>query len=288
MPPTTGLPSARRKLQRAQQHLDEFKAEVSAFEASEALSYKVEWKPEDESATEVACSYIFTRADEAPEILSTIIGDVLTNLRAALDHSVFDHAKTQLSAEKGRDLTSEEEARISFPIAKKQSSLKACRNNFTPVVYQYIETLHDFTLGWQSPVSTVSHLDLLRRFVNVDKHRAIVPSNFADLHVDGTVQINYIRPIDSRHEYSHGTAEVGREFLKIWFEKVVPLEGISREDLISDISIRFPVILEVPDEPSARRLHTNPTTRRPSAVEMLQGMYDAVGEVLDELQRLGV
>ncbi|MBF6325893.1 hypothetical protein [Nocardia cyriacigeorgica] len=279
MTATVGMASARHKLERARQHAEAFKAELDAYTNADPLCYTREWRPEDESEDEIACSFVMTKSDDAPESLPLITGDCLTNLRAALDHAVFEHARSTYSTFLHRPLTNDEERNLYFPLATKRSNLKNADVYLSPAVFEYVQTLHDFHMDWRSTDDTVRHLALLRRFVNYDKHRAVVPVNVVDAHVSGKFDSQYLRYLDERAEVRSGPLEVGTTFLTLWFEKVQPRGDLSPENLISGFEIQFPLVFRVPGDADSDPVDAGPT---------LHGMCDAVESVLARLDALGV
>lgn len=258
---------------------------MAAFEATEPLQYEVQWRQEDESATLIACSVVMTKSDDVPDTLPTIIGDCLTNLRAALDHAVFEHARTTMSRELGRETTEGEERNLYFPLAKTKRGLDKAKGYLAPSIYDYIASLHDFDDDWRSSKPVAQHLALLRIFVNHDKHRAVVPANQADMHLKAKTSEDQLKYLGG--QFVSGEATVGEVFLTLQFQKIRPLSDVPRDQLLRELTIKFPTMLRVPGESKPDGLQIDQVPP-PTAVERLQGMCDAVCQVLDELERLGV
>jgi hypothetical protein len=83
--------SALAKYARAQKHLAELRAaidEAHAADLSNELSYRVDYPYGDDDPRAVVTLRLELRS---PTEWSLIMGDILTNLRAALDHVVYGH-----------------------------------------------------------------------------------------------------------------------------------------------------------------------------------------------------
>src|SRR5436305_1929257 len=80
----TRLESWRLKVERAEKHFKELEAEIRAFLASNP--YEVAAK-HDANVSEVV--YYVAAARDTPAVLPGICGDVLANLRGALDHLAY-------------------------------------------------------------------------------------------------------------------------------------------------------------------------------------------------------
>lgn len=102
-----------------------------------------------------------------PERWSVLMGDVLTNLRAALDHA-FWQAVIQHSGLPAQP------HRVTFPIASTEQRFKAQRKELAPLVnsevWEVIKALQPFHGG---DLAHTAPLEVLRWLSNVDKHRAV-------------------------------------------------------------------------------------------------------------------
>lgn len=101
------LASAGLKMVRAQEHLETLGREVSRFKDSRP--YQV--IHEDDPATGERLIHAVPLRDPDPE-LSLVLGDLVQNLSAALDHAVFGLSV----AEAGRRLSRREEQSVGFPV----------------------------------------------------------------------------------------------------------------------------------------------------------------------------
>jgi hypothetical protein len=100
------------KLRRAHTHRKTLEKLIDEFEASQPYTLTPE---PGERPNEVA--YRLSIRREAPAEISTVVGDVLHNLRSALDSLAHELAVQS----KGQALTEEEEFRTSFPWCKHPS-----------------------------------------------------------------------------------------------------------------------------------------------------------------------
>jgi hypothetical protein len=95
------------KLERAREHIAALELEVNRF--LDGGGYRIESEPGGPHET----VYRLRLARPIPSRISAIIGDVLHNLRSALDSVGFELARQHV----GRDLTKEEEKAAGFPVS---------------------------------------------------------------------------------------------------------------------------------------------------------------------------
>jgi len=103
------MDNAYAKLVRAQEHLAELQTAVNAHreqDLSDELSARADDHPTDPALANVTISLKL----EAPLRWSLIMGDILTNLRAALDHAVYGHA------DRRQQLNSAQRKVLKYPI----------------------------------------------------------------------------------------------------------------------------------------------------------------------------
>ncbi|TDP29782.1 hypothetical protein [Nocardia ignorata] len=287
---TTGIASARVKLKRAKHHITSVMADVEAFEQSDPHGIKADWLSAEETPTELVYAISITKWGEPNADLPAKLGDCFTNLRAALDHSVYGHACTTLASNKKRALTDTERRNLYFPLARTQKSLDASAKFLAPKVHSFVVSIHDLEKDWQSTDPKIRHLALLREFVNYDKHEAVIPG-MADLHVSGITTQNCVEFIANRVQYNNGKVEIGRPILRLPFRKLREIADAERQNLLTGLTVKFPLVLRLPNYVPETNLHVGePLTipREPPLTETLQGMYEAVESVIDELERLGL
>lgn len=168
--PTIGLmESAFAKLSRAKVHRDQLDADVKAFRAREPH----EWKPEvSDHLFEPSLAVVKFRVrikEETPSTWGLIVGDILTNLRAALDHAVYGHAAGRQA------LTAKQEKELNYPIIPIATDWPNRRNQLAPFIDPSVLNVIEQSQPFQSTqVPPDWHsLALLNGLVNRDKHRAV-------------------------------------------------------------------------------------------------------------------
>lgn len=191
--------SAFAKLERAKKHLAELRSSVDEFRAadlSNELSYEVAYPFGDADPRAVVTLRLELRA---PSEWSLIMGDILTNLRAALDHAVYEHATSRQSLNSGQrkrlyhpmSITSSDWE--STPeITQDDGTTKPARAGIreslqeliAPDVLAVIEKHQPFN-SEKGPPQWHS-LAILSGLVNRDKHRAVleVPINIAEFAIN--------------------------------------------------------------------------------------------------------
>lgn len=101
-----------------------------------------------------------------PECWSVLLGDVLTNFRAVLDHTFWAAAVSHSGQP-------DKPQRITFPIATKEKSFKDNAKDLQPLVppafWDFVEAIQPF----HAPRPHTVPLESLRWLSNVDKHRAV-------------------------------------------------------------------------------------------------------------------
>lgn len=107
------LSSARRKLRWADRHFEVLKSELEMFSQSDCYSIRLD-KDVEGSEDEIVYSWILDRLDPPPLHWSLLVGDLIHNLRSALDHAAW----ALVVAKKGEDFTQRRSRDIEFPIAK--------------------------------------------------------------------------------------------------------------------------------------------------------------------------
>jgi hypothetical protein len=161
------------KLERANDHIRDLKAEMLAFRLGNPAPYEISTKPDGDAPDKVI--YYFSRVTEPPLRISAIAGDVLFNFRASLDYLVLGLVENSgfIDSGSGASLTEKEIRDISFPIS----------DTLDPKVYEAS------ALGKIKGASKHAQKALLltkaykggnpalwrlHRLNNIDKHRAIM------------------------------------------------------------------------------------------------------------------
>lgn len=174
------LVSLRIKTERAKQHIRYLECEVRCFLATKP--YVVGTKRDPQTRKPI---YYLTEVRDTPLHLSATVGDVLHNLRSALDHLAY-----QL-VEVGRDRPDEN---TSFPIfnsateynSKKTGKIKGMR----PDAIKAIDDIKPYQGGNDA-------LWKLYRLNNIDKHRVllVVGSAFRSLNLGGHLMRRFLEDI---------------------------------------------------------------------------------------------
>jgi hypothetical protein len=171
------------KMDRAQAHLNDLTAEVRQFVGSGW--YEVEQVP-GAAAHETDLRLRISRP--IPVYISTIIGDVLHNMRSALDCVAFELASRYVAP---RELTEDEQVKCEFPIRDELAKVNTFFQESTRrTLYGPREqrAMRDVQPGWlhdqlvamggtparpRADEVPWDSLTLLQRLSNVDKHRTL-------------------------------------------------------------------------------------------------------------------
>ncbi|MFI7192524.1 hypothetical protein ACIBQ0_22540 [Nocardia nova] len=167
--PITGLESARLKLKRAHTHLIDLNEQVRAFRRDDPYDFSPEVGRPDPKTREVPFRLVVKKATDVPEDWATVVGDILTNLRAALDHSVYEHIHRVRPG-----LRYDE---VQFPIVDDRAGMANKRKRFSRPVYIVVNDAQPYRAAqpqWHP-------LAILRDLVNADKHRSVLVTNGATL-----------------------------------------------------------------------------------------------------------
>ncbi len=156
------LEGALLKLRRAEHHIAELDFRVREFMESEP--YSIALQEVDREAGELV--WAATRRTDFPrDEIAVVVGDILQNLRAALDIAIC-------AAMRFRGLS---DYRIQFPTAdsfeafQKAVKLAKKKNPLHPKIVEVLESLQPYAGGRQA------WIHLLHRLANRDKHRLVTP-----------------------------------------------------------------------------------------------------------------
>lgn len=162
------MDSAFAKLSRAREHFAALRDETENFRARDTHRFSQEMAPWALDRTVGVVTRRVHIKETPPQSWGLILGDILTNLRAALDHAVYGHAAAR------QLLTEEQEKRISYPIVLDRAKWPRIRNGLEPLldpaVMNSIEAIQPFNHQLdprKAPLVTFNTL------VNEDKHRTI-------------------------------------------------------------------------------------------------------------------
>ncbi|MGX1809748.1 hypothetical protein ACWIGI_28845 [Nocardia sp. NPDC055321] len=157
--PITGVVSARHKLARAEIHINNLAAQIDEFVNSNRLNVKLFWEPSRTHIGEVDIEVVIDgiAPAEVPDDWGLVAGDALTNMRAALDHSVFPHSRQ-------------------FPILKTFHDRRGRPQTFD-IFSPAVTALIDSYQPRASDSPDLDPLGVLNELVNEDKHRQLLVAN---------------------------------------------------------------------------------------------------------------
>ena len=158
------------KTQRANEHLQELTQEVTSF--FDSIPYKVGTKVDPSSRKLI---YYVQNAEDPPEKVALLAGDVIQNLRSALDQLAY-----QLFMKNSGGIGSVRN--IYFPIAKDFSSYEARKQSDTNGMSVTAKALIDEIKPYKGGNDTLWQIQELNI---IDKHRALVTvgSSFQSLDI---------------------------------------------------------------------------------------------------------
>ena len=166
---TSGIPSARKKLERARFHLDALHTEVRAFRDHSPYEFDSRSLGNEPGSPDFRVTVKVTDAPPIPDTWPLITGDILTNVRAALDHAVFPHVQATDPDEKPW--------RIQYPIEDTDTRFEDKSGGW------FAGDVRD--AGERSQLyrdedgASRNPLRMLRVLVNMDKHRDLVLANYS-------------------------------------------------------------------------------------------------------------
>ncbi|MGV9972431.1 hypothetical protein [Nocardia beijingensis] len=228
---TTGLESARLKLVRAHKHIVYLNEQVREFRKGDPYDFKPEISLPDPTRPEVQFRLVVTKATDVPSEWATIVGDILTNLRAALDHAVYEHVRSVKP-----NLKVEE---IQFPIVDKRSGIENKQRWFDRPVYRVVNDAQPYH---DDPDQAWHPLAILRDLVNADKHRAVIVTNYATL----DLKVDTDPPLEVAHwENSIGAdMEVGAVLVSGRFRVPEPIAASTRLNIRPEVA--YSEAIEIP------------------------------------------
>ncbi|MEV6324810.1 hypothetical protein AB0M45_27045 [Nocardia sp. NPDC051787] len=249
----TGIASARQKLARAGHHISDLERMISEYQEANPVEVRVYLSSSAECEDEIDCEVAAVSVSEVPDDWALVAGDALTNLRAALDHSVYPHAEhfpTLLSRtnSKGREIHVEEifDATTTAIILRHQP--------------------------YNDPRPTRHPLGLLCRLVNRDKHRQVLVTNYFRTELIFAPSDDY-EVVDipglAVHELVPGA--VFKHFLL----RLHP--GVTQSQLTYNNRLEATVVVDVPD-----------TNDDVPLVASMREIHTRVSEILNQLEAAGI
>lgn len=255
----SGIPSARKKLERAKFHVDALHQQVKAFREQSPYKFEMNSPGNERFKPDFRITVTVTEAPPVPDLWALITGDILTNLRGALDHAVFPHIRAQ-KPELDRKY-------IQYPIEDRKDQWENKARWFTKPVLKVVAESQPY----RDPDLPMNPLRVLRELVNMDKHRDLVIANYAvdDFQVAPQDLFNVVSRTVFITEMVAG-ARVAKAHLQL-------VKNVQGQQLM-----QFPCYVEYGETITI----PGGTQRLP-----LQGAMDVmvrvVGELLDELEQAG-
>lgn len=169
------------KIDRAKKHLEELQKEIDTF--FKLQPYKISTKRDPETKRHI---YYLTDVMNVPDKIALISGDVIQNLRSALDHLAYDlfvqENKGALSAK-----------HIYFPIEKDLPSYEREKERKTKGISSEKLKLIDSIKPYKGGNNTLWALATLN---NIDKHRLLITvgSTFGSVDI-GTLMVAQMRKL---------------------------------------------------------------------------------------------
>ncbi|RZL74956.1 MAG: hypothetical protein EOP32_32480 [Rhodococcus sp. (in: high G+C Gram-positive bacteria)] len=161
------MDSAYSKLSRAQGHLVALRSDIHAYRNRDPINFTYRQRNDPLNGANIIVEYIAKVDEEPPASWGLMVGDILTNLRAALDHALFGHIASRYT------LTDDEAQGIQFPVREESGKWERWANRHS----KWVEPSVSDAIGAMQPFNSVDPTDhllwVLNRLVNYDKHRTL-------------------------------------------------------------------------------------------------------------------
>jgi hypothetical protein len=163
----SGIPSARKKLGQAKVHLDSLDQQIHSFRKGFPYEFEMTSAGNGPFMPDFWIDVTVTKAPPVPDLWALTTGDILTNLRGALDHAVFPHIRAKRPGLEAR--------KIQFPIEDQIATWENKKQWFKRPVLKVVGKFQPY----RYPDPPREALAVLRELVNMDKHRDLVIANYA-------------------------------------------------------------------------------------------------------------
>ena len=255
----SGIPSARKKLERAKVHLAALHGAVDEFRENSPYGFAMEspgnerWKPGIPVAVTV------TQAPPVPDDWALIAGDILTNVRAALDHAVFPHIRAK-KPELDRKF-------IQYPIEDRKEQWENKNRWFEKPVHKVVGESQPY----RHADPTGHPLRVLRELVNMDKHRDLVIANYS---ID-----DFVVPPQDLYEVVSTT---------VYITEMVPGAVVARarlrlvQNVQGERRVQIPCFVDY-----GEKIEVPGYTKRLGLLTVMDQIVNPIGGLLDELERSG-
>jgi hypothetical protein len=164
------------KVERARQHIQELKDSVRRFLASAPYEVQIQEKPDIGRRV-----YYLSRVEPVPLAIAAIAGDVLHNLRSALDHTAFQLVSVGMGRAPSRPWE------IDYPVADDATRYVELRNRKLSGARKDAVDAVDATRPYKGGNDTIWRIHQLN---NIDKHRLLltVGSAFKSMNISPIMQ----------------------------------------------------------------------------------------------------
>ncbi|WP_280357095.1 hypothetical protein [Nocardia otitidiscaviarum] len=223
----TGIVSARHKLSRARVHIDDLSRRIAAYTDENRLNVKHFWQPSRVHKGEVEVEIVMTGSTpaEVPDEWGLVAGDALTNMRAALDHSLHPHARQ-------------------FPILKSFQNAQGKQLRLETVFDTTVTALLERYQPRMSAAPDLDPLAILNALVNEDKHHQLLVANNFNARLVVVESDHY--EVTHQEENEFDRLSEGDVFTRLRLKptKMEPFEFAFREYLETEPVINIPKISE--------------------------------------------
>ncbi|WP_156959494.1 hypothetical protein [Nocardia sp. BMG51109] len=263
------MKSAFAKLSRARKHLENFETSLTDYRDSDAIRFDVRHRTDPLDSQQVIIECIARLKVPPPsEDWGLMIGDILTNLRGALDHALFGHIVARHPG-----LTEDEQRSIQFPVVDDPAKWPIQERKYIDPSTPWVDRAVWNEIAANQPMhsSDPSHqqLHVLHRLVVLDKHRTIhVVVHRASASLDESYNNLTELPQGGQPLMEGAVLARGRALR--------PLAGPPRPERGRG-GTAYLELLEVPGY----------THDQMGALRTMQGMVDVTGRFLDRLKAAG-
>ncbi len=171
-------PSARAKLARAAEHNTELHRLVEEFRDKDAYAFTITQRDDPFDHAIVRAEYkVRVRKEPPADQWAVVLGDLLTNLRAVLDHAIYAHVVARKS------ITADQAQAVKFPVCDTAQKWRSWAG--TQLATQWISSEFRDAIESVQPVSATGSapqdttLYALNELVNIDKHRTCHVVNYS-------------------------------------------------------------------------------------------------------------
>ena len=256
---TSGVPSARRKLERAKVHLAALHGAVDEFRENSPYEFAMESPGNERLKPGIPVTVTVTQAPPIPEDWALITGDILTNVRAALDHAVFPHIRA-----KKPDL---DQKLIQYPIEDRKAQWENKKKWFKSPITKVVGQSQPYRHG----ADFAGHpLRALRELVNRDKHRDLLIASYAMSAFDVAKRDLYTVISTRVHKVP---MEVGAVVAEAQLQLAQNVRGERWEQIPCEVE--YGEYIEIPDHEPVGLL------------SVMQGIVKPITSLLDELEAAG-